>query len=50
MPPSWKAATNAKLEVAANLQQKPFQGDYWVIGLDPEYRWSVVGTPDRKYL
>jgi apolipoprotein D and lipocalin family protein len=28
----------------------PFSGDYWVIGLDPEYRWAVVGEPDRKYL
>lgn len=28
----------------------PFKGDYWIIGLDPEYRWAVVGTPDRKYL
>ncbi|HYF06611.1 MAG TPA: lipocalin family protein [Acetobacteraceae bacterium] len=28
----------------------PFFGDYWVIGLDPEYRWAVVGGPDRDYL
>jgi apolipoprotein D and lipocalin family protein len=28
----------------------PFFGDYWVIGLDPDYRWAVVGTPDRRYL
>jgi apolipoprotein D and lipocalin family protein len=28
----------------------PFFGDYWVIGLDPEYRWSVVGAPGRDYL
>ena len=28
----------------------PFKADYWVIGLDPDYRWAVVGTPDRKYL
>jgi len=28
----------------------PFFGDYWVIGLDPEYRWAVVGAPDRDYL
>lgn len=28
----------------------PFSGDYWVIVLDPEYRWAVVGEPDRKYL
>lgn len=24
--------------------------DYWVIDLDPEYRWAVVGSPSRKYL
>jgi apolipoprotein D and lipocalin family protein len=28
----------------------PFYGDYWIIGLDPEYRWAVVGEPSRKYL
>jgi apolipoprotein D and lipocalin family protein len=25
-------------------------GDYWIIGLGPEYTWSVVGTPNRQYL
>jgi apolipoprotein D and lipocalin family protein len=25
-------------------------GDYWVLGLDVDYAWAVVGTPDRKYL
>ena len=24
--------------------------DYWVVELDPDYRWAVVGGPDRKYL
>lgn len=24
--------------------------DYWVIALDPEYQWALVGDPDRKYL
>lgn len=24
--------------------------DYWVVELDPEYQWAVVGTPGRKYL
>ena len=28
----------------------PFYGDYWVIGLDPDYRWAVVGAPERDYL
>ena len=25
-------------------------GDYWVIGLDPDYQWAVVGHPGRDYL
>ncbi|BBO67595.1 membrane protein [Desulfosarcina alkanivorans] len=28
----------------------PFKGDYWIIGLDPDYQWAVVGVPSRKYL
>ena len=27
----------------------PAAGDYWIIGLDPDYQWSVVGQPSRKY-
>jgi apolipoprotein D and lipocalin family protein len=23
--------------------------DYWVIALDPQYRWAVVGHPTRRY-
>jgi apolipoprotein D and lipocalin family protein len=38
---------NAKLRVTFFW---PFYGDYWVIGLDPEYRWAVVGAPGRDYL
>lgn len=47
-------SNNARLKVRfapAWLGVLPFVwGDYWVIGLQPEYRWAVVGTPDRKYL
>ena len=25
-------------------------GDYWVIALDPDYRWVMVGAPSRDYL
>ena len=25
-------------------------GDYWIIKLQGDYRYSLVGTPDRKYL
>src|SRR3712207_4744094 len=28
----------------------PFYGDYWVVGLAPDYRWAVVGDPRREYL
>lgn len=28
----------------------PFKSDYWVLGLDDDYRWAVVGNPNRKYL
>jgi apolipoprotein D and lipocalin family protein len=28
----------------------PFYGDYWVLGLSPDYRWAVVGDPRREYL
>lgn len=46
--------TRAKLEVRfapAFLSFLPFVwGDYWVLALDPDYRWALVGTPDRSYL
>jgi apolipoprotein D and lipocalin family protein len=33
------------------LSALPFVwADYWVIALDPEYRWAVVGSPSREYL
>jgi apolipoprotein D and lipocalin family protein len=25
-------------------------GDYWIIGLAPDYSWAVVGDPSRNYL
>ena len=28
----------------------PFYGDYWIINLGKDYDYSVVGTPNRKYL
>jgi len=43
--------TNAKLEVSfvSFLGWRPFWGDYWIIGLDENYQWAIVGTPNRKY-
>jgi apolipoprotein D and lipocalin family protein len=28
---------------------RPFYGDYWILELDPGYRWVLVGEPGRKY-
>lgn len=45
------AGSRAKLKVSfvSFLGIRPFWGDYWILGLDADYRWAVVGTPDRKY-
>ena len=39
--------SNAKLKVTFVW---PFYGDYWIIKLGNDYDYSVVGTPNRKYL
>ncbi len=39
--------TNARLEVSFF---RPFWGDYWIIELEPEYEYAVVGHPGRDYL
>jgi apolipoprotein D and lipocalin family protein len=28
----------------------PFSGDYWILALDPTYRFVLVGDPSLKYL
>lgn len=28
---------------------RPFWGDYWVLALDPDYRWALVGEPGRRF-
>jgi lipocalin/uncharacterized protein YbjT (DUF2867 family)/ligand-binding SRPBCC domain-containing protein len=48
------ARTFAKLKVRfapAWLSWLPMVwGDYWIIGLAPDYSWAVVGDPGRDYL
>jgi apolipoprotein D and lipocalin family protein len=39
--------TGAKLKVTFFW---PFYGDYWLINLGENYDYSIVGTPNRKYL
>lgn len=38
---------NAKLKVSFFW---PFYGDYYIIMLDQNYQWAVVGSPSREYL
>lgn len=49
-----RSGPNSKLEVRfapAWLGWLPLVwGDYWIMDLAPDYSYSVVGTPDRKYL
>lgn len=42
-----EGSNNAKLRVSFFW---PFFGNYWVLGLDPDYRWAVVGEPSRRWL
>ncbi len=37
---------NGKLRVSFF---RPFYGDYWILALDPDYRWVLVGEPTRRY-
>ncbi|CAM3455950.1 lipocalin family protein [Arcobacter aquimarinus] len=39
--------SNSKLKVSFF---RPFYGDYWVLMLDENYEYAVVGTPSREYL
>jgi apolipoprotein D and lipocalin family protein len=40
-------ATNAKLDVSFF---GPFAAPYWIIELDRDYRYAVVGAPSRQFL
>jgi apolipoprotein D and lipocalin family protein len=44
-------ASNRKLKVGflSIFGWYPFEGDYWILDLDPDYRWVLVGTPSREY-
>jgi apolipoprotein D and lipocalin family protein len=41
-----EGSNGAKLRVSFF---RPFYGDYWVLELDPDYRWVLVGEPGRNY-
>lgn len=41
-----EGSRNAKLRVSFF---RPFYGDYWILALDPHYRWVLIGEPSRVY-
>lgn len=41
-----EGSNNAKLRVSFF---RPFYGDYWVLALDPNYNWVLVGEPKREF-
>jgi apolipoprotein D and lipocalin family protein len=41
-----EGSNNAKLRVSFF---RPFYGNYWILALDPEYKWVLVGEPKRTF-
>ncbi len=41
-----EGSNSAKLRVSFF---RPFYGNYWVLALDPDYRWVLVGEPKRTF-
>ena len=39
--------TNSKLKVSFF---RPFYGDYWILDLDKDYKYAIIGTPTKEYL
>ena len=42
-----EGSNNAKLKVQFFW---PFKGDYYILELDPNYQYALIGAPNRKYL
>ena len=42
-----EGSNNAKLKVQFFW---PFKGDYWILELDEDYQYALVGSPSREYL
>lgn len=42
-----RAGLNSKLRITSSWLSSE---DYWIIGLDPDYQWSLVGEPKRERL
>ena len=50
VPGSGNARLRVRFSGIASLVPVSKQGNYWILALDPQYKFAMVGTPDRKYL
>jgi len=50
VPGSGNARLRVRFGGLAALAPVAREGNYWIIALDDDYRWALVGTPDRKFL
>ena len=50
VPCSGNARLRVRFEGLAALAPVSSEGNYWIIALDDDYQWAMVGTPDRRFL
>ena len=50
VPCSGNARLRVKCGGLAALVPVASEGNYWIIALDDDYQWAMVGTPDRRFL
>lgn len=50
VPGSGNARLRVRFEGLAGLVPVSREGNYWIIALDDDYQWAMVGTPDRRFL
>jgi len=50
VPGSSGARLRVRFEGIAGLFPVPCEGNYWILALDDDYRYAMVGTPDRRFL
>ncbi|PKL75177.1 MAG: hypothetical protein CVV27_16725 [Candidatus Melainabacteria bacterium HGW-Melainabacteria-1] len=46
---AWVAEPNSQARLKVSFFG-PFEGDYWVLALDENYQYALVGAPNRNYL
>lgn len=50
VPCSGNARLRVRFAGLAGLMPVSREGNYWIIAVDDDYTWALVGTPDRRFL